>query len=337
MNNSHIGIIVPFVSWNTYVKECVDGCRELDYDNWHLILVPDSPISLPEPLQEDKRISIVVSGDVTIARKRNLALNTFQNNDYYACIDSDAYPEKSWLKNAVTTFAMHENVWAVGGPNICPKNEAIKEKAVGNSLKSFLVSGTRAFRKKISSSRFCVDLPTCNLIISKETIESLKGFNENLITGEDIEFCNRIVQRNKKIYYANNVIVYHHNRPLWKPFFLQRITYGLSVFKVFRENKSLFNIFLFLPLLFLLFIVSAPFIFIYSTEIRKVTASIILGYFCIVGIETLRYTEKRSEIPLTFLALLMGNISPGIGSLLALLHIKVDIKKIYKNFNQETK
>jgi cellulose synthase/poly-beta-1,6-N-acetylglucosamine synthase-like glycosyltransferase len=165
----------------------------------------------------------------------------------------------------------------------------------------------------------------------------LKGFNENLFTGEDVELCLRITSLKKKIYYNNEVIVYHHNRSLFKPFFLQRVTYGSTVFRslnedIFRKNISLQTISFLLPMFFIVFIVIGGIISSISSMFLSLYSLVILFYLSIILVETLRYSDYKHEIPLTFLSLLIGNISPGIGTFISLFGLKINIKKAYKNW-----
>ena len=332
-----VNIIVPFITLNDYVLECVNNTLKLDYDNFSLILLPDVKITPPKNWISNNKIKILVTGKETISKKRNIGLKNFSDCDYYAFIDSDAYSRKDWLKNAVNSFT--EEIWAVGGPNITPPSEPILKRVVGNASKSILISGTYFFRKRIAKSRFCKNLPTCNLIVSKKAIDELDGFNENLVTGEDIDLCTRIIQKNKKILYAREVVVYHHNRSLFRPFLKQRITWGFSVFKVMKENPSLSNMFLFLPLGFILFMTFLIILSFFSSLSFMIFASIGLFYLSVIFIESLRWSEKLAEIPGTFIALILGNIFPGVGSLWALLRIRKSeesnkklIRKIYRNF-----
>jgi len=62
---------------------------------------------------------------------------------------------------------------------------------------------------------------------------------------------------------------------------------------------------------------------------------IVLFYLSILCIETFRYSSKISEIPLTFISILLGNLSPGFGSLLVLFKVKVNTKEIYKNYTDQ--
>jgi cellulose synthase/poly-beta-1,6-N-acetylglucosamine synthase-like glycosyltransferase len=334
MNNENkASIILPIVDLNAYVFECLDGCLGLDYDNFEIVLLPDEKINLSDKYNT-KRIRVIETGPLTIAKKRNIGLSQSPNADYFAFIDSDAYPEKGWLKNAVNVFNRDKNIWAAGGPNITPPGEPINQRAVGNAQKSILLSGMKNFRKRICASRYCEDLPTCNLIIKKEAMDILHDFDEALITGEDVDLCYRITKKHrKKIYFAEDVVVYHHNRPLLKPFILQRITYGLSVFRVINQNLTFANALIFLPFLFVLFLVFIPLISVIFPFFMPLWWTVILFYLMIALVDSIRYSNKLSELPLTFAVLLTSNLFIGIGTVLAFLKIPVNIKKIYHNYH----
>jgi len=170
-------------------------------------------------------------------------------------------------------------------------------------------------------------------------MDELRGFNENLFTGEDVELCIRIIKKKKKIYYDNEVIVYHHNRSLFRPFFLQRVTYGSTVFTslnedIFREHISFQTISFLLPMFFVLFIIIGGIISYFSSTFLLFYSLTLLCYLAIVLVDAIRYSDNGREIPLTFLSLLIGNVSPGFGSLTALFGVKADLKNLYKNYDE---
>ncbi len=334
MKKSKVAIILPFTSLNTYVFECMDACFGQNYSDFILVLLPNKPVKLPSKYRS--KIKIVPTGDVTIAKKRNMGIQKFSEVDFFAFIDSDAYPHPNWLKNAIKDFSISKKILAVGGPNVSPEIESIYEKAVGNSLKSFLVSGAGAFRKKITGNKSYINLhlPTCNLIV-KNSSDFLVRFDEKLLTGEDIELCSRIISQGWKILYHDNIIVYHHNRPLFRPFILQRITYGFSLFKVLRKKICLASLLPSIPLFFLVFLIFAFLVSIVSPVAKILWLVIIPIYLCLLLIEAIRHSSKIYEIPLTFIAILTGNLAPAVGSTLELLGVDLDIKKMYRNYYEK--
>ena len=108
-----VSIIIPCKDIDAQTSECIDSCRQLDHDNFEIIVLPD-----------DKR---------NIGAKNSTA-------EFLAFIDSDAYPRRDWLKNAVRYFS-DPGVAGVGGPGVTPEEDPLLQKAGGFILSSFMVGG----------------------------------------------------------------------------------------------------------------------------------------------------------------------------------------------------
>ena len=234
-----------------------------------------------------------------------------------------------WLENAVNILTTQENIWAVGGPNISPLRESLSERFVGLSQKSILVAGFNNFRKQIKPPRFCDDLPSCNLIVRREQFLDMGGMNDKLVTGEDMEFCHRLRKMEKQIFYSPDVVVYHKNRSM-KNYFLQRITYGASVFELIGLTKSKSMYLLFAPTAAILFFFSGFLIHWYPNW-KHVYLSIVIIYLIMIFTEGIKYSEKSYDFPGVILALFIGNLAPALGTLGKLTRLLPDRKKIYKN------
>ena len=100
MADPRVVVIVPCVSWNPYVAECLAGCLDLDFDDFRVVLLPDEPLAPPEQ-PRDNRVLVLPTGDVSIAAKRNRAVREHPTAAYYAMIDSDAFPDPGWLREAL--------------------------------------------------------------------------------------------------------------------------------------------------------------------------------------------------------------------------------------------
>lgn len=329
--SSNCVIVIPFVTVNSYLLECLDGCLALDYDNFRIALLPDASIQLPAKYQRDN-IDIIVTGNCTIAAKRNIAFKYFPDAKYFALIDSDAYPDAHWLANSVSFLNEHPEVWSVGGPNITPLSEPLLQRAVGNALRTFVVSGPLYFAKNISSaSRFCSSLHSCNLVLNRNVYDRIGGFDETLFTGEDRNLCDRICAAGKKIYFHSSVIVYHHNRSLWLPFFQQRLTYGYCSMAIGKRQFNRNNLMLLLPLAWLLLFIL---IMLYETLFSSsLTVTIWFATLNVVAalILAARTTRIKCELPHTVAAILVSYIGMTIGQLFAIAGIQLDLKKIYSN------
>ena len=324
-------IVIPFVELNHYLLETVRGCLALDYDNFRIILIADAPLQLPPDFQ-NKKITILRAGEnKTIAAKRNMAIEQCSDADYIALIDSDAYPEKDWLQNSICFLEKHPNVWAVGGPNLTPPEEPILQRSVGNAQKSFLVSGPLAFTKTKSKSRYCANLHSCNLILPKQAFEVIGGFDETLFTGEDRNLCGRITASRKKIYFHSNVIVYHHNRSLWRPLFLQRLTYGYCSTAIARKQLNHSSLMLHLPIGWLMIICLLGSYEQYYNSSMTITCLILLLHFLAAVIVAVNVSNRILEIPYTLAAIVVTFAGMALGQILALTGIRLNLSKLYSN------
>lgn len=329
MPEPKVAIILPFISLNSYVFECIEHCLSLNYSNFSLVLLPNGKIELPSHLENNPKLKVIETGDITIAAKRNKGIEEVSESRYYGFIDSDAYPQKDWLKNAIEVSEKSEDIYAVGGPILCPANEEFKRRVISNALKSKLIKGIRAkdYREDSSQDRICSYLPTCNLILKREAIEKVGKFDEGYITGEDKELCARLVKKNMKIFFSKNVIVYHHSRRFLLPFIKQRIIHGYSVIKSIRRYHNFLNLCFLFPLISVLFIISILSFFSHVYFLLLFS----LFYLIIVLIESLRWSSHIRETPFIFVAIFFGCPAPAIGTLLSLFDAKI---KYPHNFNQ---
>lgn len=333
-----VSIIIPFCTLNDVVCQCITNCLSINYSKYNLILLPDTKINLPLKFSNNPRIKIIETGNVTIARKRNKGLEYPLNASYYAFIDSDAYPSRDWLRNAIDTLNKFNDVYAVGGPSIYPQKDEFRRRVVGYALKSILGSGVNAkyHRENIELYKARSFLPTCNLIVKKEALEAIGRFTEDYAVGEDREFCNRMVKNKLKIIFCKNVVVFHRARPLFLPFIRQKVAYGYCFPKIALNYHNFTNFGLFVPPICLLVYIFLSVFCHFSDVVFSFWFFFTLFYFLFVLLEALRWSVYLKEVPFTCIAVIIGNLSQGAGTLLALLNIKINLQEFYRKSQTNT-
>ncbi len=330
MSEPKINIGIPISNWNNLIEESLFHCLKLNYHNFKIVVVHDKKTKIPSIFKKNKKILFLISNSRSISAKRNLAIKACPA-DYYACLDSDSYPKDNWLRNALPAFLKNQSIMVVGGPNLSPIYSDSKRRAVSAALKSYLVTGPRSFTKYISDNRFTDDLPTCNFIFKKEVLTRVGYFNESLKTGEDTNFCTRILNNNGYIYYSNNVIVYHHNRKLFLPFMKQKIVFGYAVIPLAKHGFAFRNYFV-LPLIFTFFAVFGWVPALIYLPVFYFWGIVMLLFLSAAATDAVRLSKNKNDSVLTFAAIIIGNVFPGIGTLLALIGVKINMKKFYSNF-----
>jgi cellulose synthase/poly-beta-1,6-N-acetylglucosamine synthase-like glycosyltransferase len=144
--------------------------------------------------------------------------------DFCAFIDSDAYPRRDWLSNAIRCFEDLQ-VAAIGGPGLTPTEDNVMQRASGCVLSSFMV-GNLSSRYKARWSFESDDMHSCNFIVRKEVLKEAGGWNEKYWPGEDTLICLAIKKLGRKMVESSDVVVYHHRRPLFVPHLKQVSRFG---------------------------------------------------------------------------------------------------------------
>lgn len=195
---------------------------------------------------------IIPTGPVSPARKRDAALK-YARGEILAFLDDDAFPDKDWLKNAITHFAAY-NIAAVGGPAITPPNDDLRQKASGKVYASGIVSAKFAYRYIPKKKLEVDDYPSCNFLVRKSIMLELGGFNTNFWPGEDTKLCLDITKKlAKKIIYDPRVLVYHHRRPVFAAHLKQVASYALHRgYFVKKYPETSLKIAYFLPSIFVI-------------------------------------------------------------------------------------
>ena len=187
-----VAVIIPTREIDTYVKRCLWHCERLPEEK-EIIVVPDSVVpGLP-------------------AAKRNWAMQQ-TDAEIYAFIDSDAYPSRKWLKNALYWLQCFP---AVCGPGVLPPDASWAEQVADQVHKWVFCP----YRVTPQSSRMVPWHPTFNLVVRREAATQFQDY----LTGEDDKFCLNI---KGGIFYHPDILVFHNRRGAFKPLWKQFGTYA---------------------------------------------------------------------------------------------------------------
>jgi len=312
-----VSIIIPCIHIDDYVKECIKHCSQLDYGNYEIILLPDNAHG------NTKRGKIVSTGSITPGAKRNVGISHC-NGQICAFIDSDAYPRRDWLSNAVKYFD-DPQVAAVGGPGLTPREDSVMQKVSGHVLSSFMV-GNLSSRYKVEQSLESNDIHSCNFIARKTVLEQVGGWNEKYWPGEDTLICLAIKRLGKKLVEASDVVVYHHRRPLFVPHLKQISRFGLHrgfFVKRFKGNSS--RLTYFVPSLLVITLLTGTLASLINPFLLNALLLAIFLYLILDLIATLWKVKDARLILPVWLGIIATHVVYGMFFLLGLA--KRDLKK----------
>lgn len=189
----------------------------LNFTDYEIILATEAETTITPEQLPDLPIRIVkAEGKISLGEKRDLGIRAARGH-YCAFIDDDAYPDASWLREALAIFQKNEKVGAVGGPNITAPDDPYVAQLGGLIYESYLTSGAAQFRFIPQPRRIVAELQGVNLIIRRSILEQLGGFRSKLSSGDDTKVCRDIRQFGYQVLYDPKVKVFHHRRPFPLP------------------------------------------------------------------------------------------------------------------------
>ena len=155
-------------------------------------------------------------------------------------------------------------------------------------------SGGMSYRQKPAKKSFYVnDFPTVNLIVSKKAFFDVNGFDNEFWPGEDTKFCLDLIKKGHKIWYSNELLVYHHRRKSIISHLKQVGNYGQHrgyFAKKFPETS--FKLTYFIPSLFLLGNILLLALSFFSPLILKTYLILLAIYFALVAIDVFVRTKN---------------------------------------------
>lgn len=166
MKKPVFSIIIQVRQINDYIRETKSYIRKQTYKKYELLVITDQ-----------------ISQQANPSFKRNLGAKMARGK-YLAFIDDDSYPNRNWLKNALSVFKQYPHVSAVCGPCLVPPKDNIYQKASGLLWSSFMGSGGAGqYRNSPQSPRPVDDFPSVNLIVRRSDFLKIGGFNQKYWPG----------------------------------------------------------------------------------------------------------------------------------------------------------
>ena len=230
MINQHlpqISIIITTFNNQQTIDECLKSIFKLDYPKNLLEVI------LIDGASKDKTVEIAEKHPIKIISKPlnapaayNLALKHVKSK-IVGFIDSDAKVDPNWLKILITDIEDPE-VAGISGSIETWNKENKWARCIGYDLKN------RYNRIKKSVIR----VATMNLLLKKDIIEDIGGFDENLSSQYDTDLGFRITNKGYKILLNSRAKCHHFNRSDLGSYFKQQLQYGKNTLRLyFKHNK----------------------------------------------------------------------------------------------------
>jgi len=180
-NNNVISFIIPTYNAADTIVKCLASIKALEYpyNKSEIIIVDNGSSDSTRNVGAGFTNKIYVNTTETIAGLRNLGAKNAKGN-FLAFIDSDCIIPQNWGNKALEHFK-NKQVGMVGTRTILlPENVTWVE---------------RAWKKHLDREKYKKEvlwLFSCAIMVRKDVFEEVGGFDESLITCEDVDFGYKI-------------------------------------------------------------------------------------------------------------------------------------------------
>ena len=190
-----VSVITPAFNAEKYIKETIASVLNQTHTNFELIIVDDGSTDKTSELVEimiknDTRIKLVKQKNLGVSMARNTGFS-ISNGSYIVYLDADDIWMPDFIELTLLKFLSDESLGIVHSDyQMIDENFKKEEKThaseEGNILEHLLLGGEG---KSI--------LGICGVIIKREVIELVGGFDAELSNGADLEFFFRVANRYK--------------------------------------------------------------------------------------------------------------------------------------------
>jgi cellulose synthase/poly-beta-1,6-N-acetylglucosamine synthase-like glycosyltransferase len=263
-----VSIIIPVKNEASLLKNCLESILNLDYPKNKIEVIIADGMSTDNTAEVARKYGakVVLNEKQTVSPGRNVAFK-HATGEIVAFTDADCIVDKNWIKNALKYFA-GSKVACVGGPNLTPPDEGDFGKAVGFVFNQSLFAAGSIHAREINEIMSVRSIPGCNAIYRREALDKVMPIDESLLTCDDTELNQRLIDIGYKLLYTPDVFVWHYRRSNPKRLFRQMYRYAIGRLQVGKRDRRMINLVHIitgwsLPLALMIFLISrSMFLFI---------------------------------------------------------------------------
>ncbi|PIP43668.1 MAG: hypothetical protein COX17_05720 [Deltaproteobacteria bacterium CG23_combo_of_CG06-09_8_20_14_all_60_8] len=219
-----VSFVIPMYNAEKTIYLCLKSITELNYpkDRFEIIVVDNNSTDNSPAIARSSIATLYNKKNGTIAAVRNFGAK-HARGDILAFVDSDCMILENWVTAALEQLKLPEN-GATGNRYSAPPESTWVE---------------RAWLYDSNGAPYETDfIPGGNFIIKAAIFKQLGGFNETLITCEDVDICHRVKQCGLKVINCPAMKNIHFgNHKTLKQFFLKEIWYGTNMMQKYSTNK----------------------------------------------------------------------------------------------------
>lgn len=294
-----LSFIVPVYNRPEEVDELLASLQQQGVSNFEVIIVEDgstrSSKEVVSHYKEHLHIHYIETPNGGPSKARNVGALAAEGQ-WLVFLDSDVVLPEGYMV-ALQEGITRSNAVLVGGPDRAADDFTALQKGINYAMTSPLTTGGIRGGKK--HKNYCPR--TFNMGVERGMFEQLKGFDEAMRFGEDVDFSMRVYEAGGAVALIPNAWVYHKRRTDFRKFFKQVYNSGAARIDLTQRHEGSLKLIHLLPsfatVLFVLFVLVGfwhPLLWV-----------LLLLFALLVGIDsfyrTRSYSASLYAIPATFI------------------------------------
>ncbi|HVN30080.1 MAG TPA: glycosyltransferase [Candidatus Binataceae bacterium] len=294
-----LSIVIPTRGRPALLQKCLASvfAAELPESSEVLVVCNGSDPATEDYLhalsESEPRLHLMQMAEASPAEARNAAMTRVRGDIVYF-LDDDVTIEPDLFARTLDTFAQQPAVDVIGGPNLTPPGSTLFERCAGAVLASRFGSGRVADRYRSRGAIRATDdrsLILCNLAIRRCAIaERRPVFLSEMVCNEENLLLGLLALEDRKMIHDPALVVYHIRRRSLAGFAQQIFKYGRGRWQNTLTLPASLSASYLIPPLFLLYLISLPFL-----SFPGHTAPLAL-YLSILGIFSLHETIQIRDL-----------------------------------------
>ncbi|TAL27410.1 MAG: glycosyltransferase family 2 protein [Nitrospirae bacterium] len=290
-----VSIIIPVRNEAGLLKNCLESISNLDYPKDRIEVIIADGMSTDDTVNTAKQLGarVVLNEKKTVSPGRNIAFK-LAKGEIIAFTDADCIVDKDWIINSLKYFKDDE-VACAGGPNLTPPDEGNFGKAVGFVFNQGIFSAGSIHARELKEVKEVRSIPGCNAVYRKNALDKVMPIDETLLTCDDTELNQRLLDKGFKLLYTPDVFVWHHRRPNPKKLFKQMYRYAIGRLQVGKKDRRMLNL---VHIMVGLALPAALAVLIFSSMLFML---LLAGYLLLVLIFSIRALQKTGSVQVSLL------------------------------------
>jgi cellulose synthase/poly-beta-1,6-N-acetylglucosamine synthase-like glycosyltransferase len=223
-----VSIIVAAYNSEKTIEECLKSILAQDYPAGFIEVIVMDGASKDETVKKAQQYPVkVLSIRLNAPAAYNYAMK-IAANAVLGFIDADAKVEPEWLRKLVPHLD-EPQVAGVSGSIETWNVQNPWAKSIGYELKN----------RYSRIGKYTNRIATMNLLLKKEVIDHVGGWDETLPSQYDTDLGFRLSAKGYRIAYEPSAVCYHYNRPTLRTYYRQQLQYGENTLKLYFKHGHL--------------------------------------------------------------------------------------------------